>query len=262
MVSQFSEAQDRYYGRDSILLDEKLAIFEGETMKQRIRTFRRFLSPRADVLEIGPGAGHILRWLKLQGHRVTGVEHSPILAQYLAGRLSVPVINAEFEAHDFAGEAFDAFCSFHVIEHVSDPLLHLIRANEVVRPGGLAFVATPNAMSWEQRAAPPLGPNFDPAHLHIFSPRSFRSACEQTGWTVIHLTTPESSGGWARVLSGMLRKLRHEDAATTAGKYARTSSSALRALAWVFQVVTLPGRFVQRKLGAGNEIFAVLQKPI
>ena len=240
----------------------RVAIFEGETMEQRFRVFRQFLADTVEVAEVGPGAGHVLKWLKDQGHQVTGIEHSKVLAVQLAARLDIPVINVEFEEHAFPNASFDAFCSFHVIEHVRNPYAHLEKAYDMVRPGGLAFVATPNALSWEQRAAPRLGPNFDAAHLHIFSPRSLRYACEKTGWIIVEQSTPESAGGWARVFSGMLRHVRHEDATATAGKYARSSSGTVRIIARCFQFLTTPLRNLQRRLGAGNEIFIVLRKPV
>lgn len=259
--NSFNEAQNRYYGDGSILLDEELTIVEGEIMKERHRVFEKFLPATSNVLEVGPGGGHVLEWLATRGHEVTGIEHSPKLSLQLSARLSIPIINAEFEKHDFGDRSFDTFCSFHVIEHVPNPRAHLDKAYQIVRPGGLAFVATPNAHSWEQRAAPHLGPNFDAAHLHIFSPRSLELACEQVGWKIIYQTTPESSGGWARVLSRLLRSIRGEDATQTAGKYARSSSTSVRVFASIFKAITIPTRLLQRRMGAGNEIFVVLQKP-
>jgi SAM-dependent methyltransferase len=256
----FLEAQEDYYGDTSILLDDRLAIFESDTMEERYRALRKFLPKGAEVIEVGPGAGHVLKWLQKNGYHVTGVEHSQTLALQLSARVDVAIINAEFEAYDFDGAFFDTFCSFHVIEHVRDPLAHLAKAYEILRPGGFALIATPNACSWQQRAAPQLGPNFDSAHLHIFSPQSLRSAGEQVGWKVVYQTTPENAGGWARVFSGLVRTIRHEDATATAGKYARSSSTAVRVIAGMFQFITIPPRFLQRSLGAGNEIFMVLQK--
>lgn len=257
----FIEAQDYYYGDESILLDEELTIVEWEVMKERYRVFKRFLPKQSDVIEVGPGGGHVLKWLAARGHRITGVEHSRTLALQLSARLGVSIINAEFETHDFGATSFDTFCSFHVIEHVPNPRAHLDKAYKLVSPGGLAFLATPNARSWQQRIAPHLGPNFDLAHLQIFSPQSLQLACEQAGWKVIYCVTPESSGGWARVLSRLLRTIRHEDAAQTAGKYGHSSSTSVRAFASIFQFITIPSRLLQRNLGAGNEIFMVLQKP-
>lgn len=258
---KFAEAQNQYYGEESILLDCGLSTFEDEIMRNRFRVLRQFLRQSEKVIEVGPGAGHVLKWLADSGLQVTAVEHSSILSTQLASRLNLSVINAEFETHDFGQADFDAFCSFHVIEHVSDPLAHLSKALEIVRPGGLAFIATPNAASWEQRVAPALGPNFDAAHLHIFSADSLTRACEKIGWEVVLVETPESASGWARVLSALVRLVRNEDASRTAGKYARSPSTIIKAVAGIFQFVTVPMRYLQRRLGAGNEIFVVLRKP-
>lgn len=258
---RFVEAQNQYYGEESILLDHDLTTFEDEIIQNRFRVLRKFLHHPGHVIEVGPGAGHVLKWLSDSGLQVTAVEHSSILSKQLASRFDISVINAEFETHDFGHASFDAFCSFHVIEHVSDPLVHLAKALDIVRPGGLAFVATPNAASWEQRAAPALGPNFDAAHLHIFSPESLKRACEKIGWEVVFLETPESASGWARVLSAVVRLIRKEDASRTAGKYARSPSTVIKVIAGIFQILTVPMRSLQRRLGAGNEIFVVLRNP-
>lgn len=258
----FVEMQTKYYGESSQLLSVKPGLFESEVLAERFSMLSSFLSQPSKILEVGPGGGHVLAWLLDQGHFATGVEHSPVLARQLSERLSTSIIVGEFESIDLKADSFDVFCSFHVIEHVRDPLAHLTKAYNIIRPGGFAFVATPNALSWQQIAFPSLSPNFDSAHLHVFSPASLRMFSETVGWNVVSVITPEHASGWARVLTKAVRRLKGEDEEETAGKYASMSSRWGLSVATILKTATLPFRATQRYFQRGNEAFLVLQKPL
>jgi SAM-dependent methyltransferase len=152
------------------------------------------------------------------------------------------------------------FCSFHVIEHVLDPRAHLELAIKYVKPGGLAFIATPNANSWEQRLFPRLSPNFDSAHLRVFSQKSLRILAQDVGWSVVYEKTPEYSSSWLRVFSKILRKFRGEDEEATAGKYLLNQSFSRKMLLYFIMLFSYPFRILQSLFNGGNEIFTVLKR--
>lgn len=257
----FEDAQNKYYGDDSLLLATAPNPLEHEIIARRQAVLTRHLQPGGQVLEVGPGAGHILKWLLESGHGATAVEHSPSLARQLSATFTAPVLCGEFESMAIEPDSFDAFCSFHVIEHVLDPLAHLQAAFKAVRPGGLGFLATPNAKSLQQVALPSLSPNFDSAHTILFSPRSLRAYCEAAGWTVRETLTPEYTAGWLRVATKILRRLRRQDEEATAGQYAAGASARLTLVMRVLSLATFPLRALQAGAGYGNEIFLVLEKP-
>lgn len=257
----FEIAQEKYYGNASHSFSTQLTVFEREVLACRATVINNFLKTPSKVLEIGPGGGHVLNWLLSRKHKVTAIEHSSSLAHQLAKYQCDQIVVGEFESLEIRPNEFDAICSFHVIEHVRDPMLHLSRALSVVRPGGYAFVATPNAWSWQQLLFPKLSPNFDSAHLYVFSSASLRRMCEEAGWIVLRDDTPEFSMGWLRVLSKGLRRLRNEDEEDTAGKYSQTSSSLIKFIFTIARIGTSPVRFLQHILKRGNEVFFVLQKP-
>ena len=256
----FEEAQNKYFGESSVLMSSAPNPLEDEILQMRKRVLSRMGRSPIDVLEVGPGSGFTLNWLVSQGHRVTAVEHSKALARRISQSFDVQVIEGEFEACEIEPNSMDAFCSFHVIEHVQDPFRHLQKAFNLVRTGGLAFIATPNANSWEQNLSPSLSPNFDSAHLRVFSFESLRRSCEAVGWTLIEAYTPDYTSGWLRVGTKLLRRIKCEDEEKTAGKYSGGSSAAFTAACWAARVVTHPFRALQGSLGRGNELFLVLKK--
>ena len=258
--SMFEKQQARYYGAETPIVSASRSPFDREILVTRGRIVSRYLVERSIVVEVGPGAGTFLRWLINNGHRVVAFEHSPTVARYLSESFSIHVIVGEFESEATGENWADAVCSFHVIEHVADPVRHLARAFEVVRPGGYAFVATPNSCSWEQRLFGNLSPNYDSAHLRIYSRDSLRRLCESVGWTVLEVLTPEYTLAWLRVFSKILRRLRREDEEVTAGKYASSGSAFFRAFAAATIFASAPIRFLQSICSAGNELFFVLKK--
>ena len=257
---EFEAAQGKYYGEESILLSAEPSPFEREAFEMRTRIVSRVLPKGSSVIEVGPGAGVFLQWLVANGYRATAIEHSQELAGEIAAKLSIPVIAGDFDNVEIDQEKLDAFCSFHVIEHVSDPAQHLAKAFKITRPGGFAFIATPNARSWQQRIPGKLSPNYDSAHLWIFSRESLRRLCEEAGWTVIDVMTPEYTIGWLRVATKILRRIRGEHEEASAGKYATGSSLGVRRLSGVLRLITSPVRWVQIAANGGNELLFVLRK--
>lgn len=258
--SGFVNAQYQYFGSESLLMQKTLGIFDREILLERKLQACHYIPLSSHVLEVGPGAGHFASLLKEMGHHVALVEHSPELATALAQHLGVPIYVGEFEQVTITKAAADAFCSFHVIEHVKDPQAHLHAALTAVRPGGIGLIATPNAGSWQQRVFTKLSPNFDSAHLRVFSKASLKRYAEKAGWVVETVHTPEYASNWLRVVSKAVRKLKGEDEEATAGKYSVVSPS-LSAVYMLATALSWPLRKLQSLLGGGNEIFLVLRRP-
>lgn len=259
---EFERAQELYFGHGSVLLQTEPKSMDREILATRLKVILERLKPHSRVLEVGPGAGFLSQALMHRGYKVKAIEHSPVLAQALREKFGLAVETDAFESNIQEGSSFDAFCSFHVIEHVPDPLHHLQAGFEAVQPGGLGFVATPNARSWQQRLFPRLCPNFDDAHLRVFSSHSLRLLCVQAGWEVVDVRTPEYTSAWLRVLSKGLRRVKREDEVQTAGKYAAATTSGFEGVYLLLGLMTGPVRYVQRLMKGGNELFFVLRKPV
>lgn len=260
-MGDFEAAQEAYFSDESILMQSSPSVLDKEILNERIAVTMRYLREGNKVLEVGPGAGFFAQALVARGVRVTLVEHSKSLAMHLRSRIGAEVVEGAFETFLFDTSAVQAFCSLHVIEHVADPLRHLECGYAAVEPGGFGFVATPNAASWQQRLSLALSPNFDEAHLRVFSESSLRQLCTRAGWRVISVTTPEYASGWMRVLSKALRKIRHENEVQTAGKYATAMSGRRIHAVRLVAAFTFPFRALQRWWHGGNELFFVLEKP-
>lgn len=259
--NEFWRAQELYFGKDSNLSEHEPDAADREILAKRARAATAYLAQQKTILEVGPGAGLFSEWLQKKGYQIRLIEHSKILAKMLERKLDVKVETGQFETLEIEPASVDAFCSFHVIEHVTDPLLHLMAGFSAVRPGGIGMVATPNARSLQQMWFQRLSPNFDSAHLRVFSTDSLSAFCEKAGWQVECIETPEFTSGWLRVISKTLRIIRGEDENMTAGKYAKVGSSRFNMIYTGIAILTWPLRRIQQTAKRGNEVFVVLRKP-
>lgn len=255
----FEAEQQKFYDEESLVLAPDFVALNAEITRRRISFIRRFLRPGASLVEVGPGAGDLIFALAARGYAATAVEHSKVLAEHLRGK-NIDVVVGDFAGQSLPKDAFDAYCSFHVIEHVVDFKKHLATAAACVRAGGYAFIATPNARGWEHRLPFNLSPNYDSSHFQLFSADSMSRALKDGGWQVVQVATPSYALAWLRVVTRILRRVRGQDVESTGGQYARTSNVRLRSAIAVFSLLTWPLRRLQESLNGGNELLIIARR--
>jgi SAM-dependent methyltransferase len=107
-----------------------------------IRHLPRF-EDRRRLLDIGCGEGSFLREMSQAGWDVQGLEPDATAAE-TAKASGVPVVQRPLERDLFESSSFDAITMNHVIEHLHDPVDALRICHDLLRPGGMLWIATPN----------------------------------------------------------------------------------------------------------------------
>jgi 2-polyprenyl-6-hydroxyphenyl methylase/3-demethylubiquinone-9 3-methyltransferase len=100
-------------------------------------------------LDIGCGGGLLCEPMARLGAEVVGADASSTnieVARLHAAEAGVRVDYRATTAEDLAdsGEKFDVILNMEVVEHVADVDLFIARCGEMVKPGGIMFVATIN----------------------------------------------------------------------------------------------------------------------
>lgn len=141
--------------------------------------------PGQRLLDLGCGSGAFLQLAAGAGWDVVGVDFD-VKAVDVARRGGLDIRVGGVEVLDPATERFDVITMSHVIEHVHRPLEVLQGCYELLHPGGLLWIETPNIAStghviyrenW--RGLEP------PRHLVLFSQQSLHSALTKTGFAEI-----------------------------------------------------------------------------
>jgi 2-polyprenyl-3-methyl-5-hydroxy-6-metoxy-1,4-benzoquinol methylase len=145
--------------------------------KLRMDFLAPYLKPGSKILDIGAGGGEFIAEAKERGHEVEGIEPSVGFARYAERAYGVKIHIAPLNKIDFGGRKFDLIHSFHVFEHLRDPLASMMLVHELLAPGGYFFVAVPNMA--EKRT--PTG-MFHFAHVHGFTYETLRMMAEKAGF--------------------------------------------------------------------------------
>jgi SAM-dependent methyltransferase len=125
------------------------------------------------VLDVGCGVGDETARLDAPDRVVVGVDYSAQTAREAAGEWGPGAMQGKtvrFAAMDGArlglqGGVVDWACSSHIIEHFTNPALHVAELARVLASDGTAFVITPNAPA-----------DFEnPFHVYLFEPSHLRS---------------------------------------------------------------------------------------
>lgn len=142
--------------------------------------------------DIGCGSGRLVWAFQQLGHSASGNEASREAVdagnEFCNGTLSAAPLG---EALAALPAKVDLFTSFHVLEHLRDPLAVLRVATEFLSPRGAFCLEVPNGHCFQTLLrGPTVDPSFGfPAHLHYFSPKSILDMLEAAGLKVVSLTT-------------------------------------------------------------------------
>jgi cyclopropane fatty-acyl-phospholipid synthase-like methyltransferase len=257
---EFFKIQQEHYFSDSDMLDSKLMIaVETEENKTKLNKFKKYSRNHKDVIEIGPGSGSFALLIESIVSSITLIEESRGFSQRLGQIFKGKIINKNLS--DFkTEEKYDAAFTFQVIEHVNEILDYLLTIKSILKDDGLLFLTTPNADSFQHKLPLNLSPNFDNAHIYVFSLNSIKLLFNKAGFEIVEITTPEYSSTWLRVVTKIIRRILRKSETETAGQYMKNENTLLKVFFFIFKFVSFPFRKIQEKLNKGNEIFIVAKK--
>jgi SAM-dependent methyltransferase len=167
-----------------------------------------------DHLDIGAGTGAFVQYMNLHGWKSTGIEPDEKARDRALAHHDTTLLPAE-EFDNFLPASFNAISMWHVLEHVHDLHSYLHRIKELLKPGGLVFIAVPNYTSYDAIKYKANWAAYDvPRHLYHFSPPSMRWLLRETGFQLskivpmwwdsfyISLLSEKYAGGHAVMLNG------------------------------------------------------------
>jgi 2-polyprenyl-3-methyl-5-hydroxy-6-metoxy-1,4-benzoquinol methylase len=169
--------------------------------------------PGGRALDIGCGNGFFLAVIREYGWEVEGIDMSEAGSRSAKESFDVTVHVGDIQDVDLPEGAFDFVHMTHVVEHVASPTAVLPRVLRLLRPGGRAYIETPNLDSYgfDTWGAHWLGLD-SPRHLWLFTPSTFQWAVEGAGFTIDRLwTLTRDEFAWEMTFAGEEREGRPRD---------------------------------------------------
>jgi SAM-dependent methyltransferase len=127
-----------------------------------------------EVVDMACGEGYGADVLAHRAARVTGVDANPEAHDHARLKYTRPGVRFVRDLVETYSEPCDAIVFLQTIEHVERPERVLSHFREMLRPGGTAYVSTPNLLT----LAPPGADKSDnPWHLREYRVEEFRALC-------------------------------------------------------------------------------------
>jgi 2-polyprenyl-3-methyl-5-hydroxy-6-metoxy-1,4-benzoquinol methylase len=127
-----------------------------------------------DVADLACGEGYGTAELAEHAARVVGVDANPEALDHARLKYTRPGVRFARGLVEHFDEPVDAAVFLQTIEHVEEPGKILDRMKAALRPGGTAYVSTPNVLT----LAPPGAPKSDnPWHVREYRADEFHALC-------------------------------------------------------------------------------------
>lgn len=148
------------------------------------------------LVEVGAGHGTFAYAARIAGFDVTAVEMDSRSCVYLRDVVGVEAIQSD-RPHDSLRDLrpTTAITFWHVLEHLREPWETLEAAAEILEPGGILVVATPNPDALQFRLLRGRWPHIDaPRHLYLIPAPLLAEHARCIGLEPIELTTTDPGG--------------------------------------------------------------------
>lgn len=131
----------------------KTELFDAVTRKSYLKVLALLQSQTEvnSILDVGCGIGDFVNTAVEEGFDAQGIELAKPAVE-IAQEHNLPVEHVDFFSETISESSVDALTMFEVIEHLPYPVSFLKRAANVVKPGGLVYLTTPNFNSLDRRA--------------------------------------------------------------------------------------------------------------
>jgi SAM-dependent methyltransferase len=142
------------------------------------------------LLDVGFGAGALLRVATDRGWEAHGIETSALAVRQARANGVAHVIEGDFFAAPYREGLFDVIVMDGVLEHLPEPAKFVQKAARLLRPAGLFYATTPHGRGLSGRL---LGTSWSvsapPEHLHLFSRGSMVRCLRNAGFSGVRVQT-------------------------------------------------------------------------
>jgi SAM-dependent methyltransferase len=128
-----------------------------------------------EVVDMACGEGYGTHELARRALRVTGVDANPEAHEHARLKYTRPGVRFERALVDGYGQECDAVVFLQTIEHVEEPGPLLDHLKAMLRPGGTAYVSTPNVLTLAPEGAER---SDNPWHVHEYRAGELRELCD------------------------------------------------------------------------------------
>lgn len=171
--------------QSDFLSEKKLYIPRFQERLKQINTFKT----KGRLLDIGCAVGYFLETAREDCWQTSGVEISSFASKY-SRDYGLDVFTGTLEEADYPAQYFDVVTSWHVLEHMEDPLGCLQEIHRILKKSGLIAIEVPNIGSRRFKKQRENWDQLKPyEHLYYFTPDVLGKMVKKAGFKIAEITT-------------------------------------------------------------------------
>lgn len=170
-----------------------------------LRVIGALRPPHSDILDIGCGDGTFLAMARDAGFDGLGIDSAEQNIRACTTR-GIDAVCESFPTEKLTGRRFDTIVAIQVLEHLSDPISFLRGCAEMLRPGGVLILHTPNARCFSFRIMRGHHRYFiPPEHLCLWSARGFKEAARKASLEIALIQALDGNHQFRELLAWFLK---------------------------------------------------------
>lgn len=173
------------YGQVEDPLYDEEAPGRSKNFLRILRRLERVVPRKGAIFDVGAATGILLDLARRRGWEPAGIEPSSWAVEVAARKHRLDLFTGSLETAALPKNAYEAVTMVDFIEHTPLPFDALRKAREILKPGGVLVLVTPDIHSPVARLAGRRWWHFRPAHLAFFSRRSLHALLRRVGFKII-----------------------------------------------------------------------------
>jgi cyclopropane fatty-acyl-phospholipid synthase-like methyltransferase len=160
------------------------------TARPRLAEIKRRATGKR-LLDVGCATGFFMEAAAEEGFDVRGVEFSTVAIGLARPDIGGRIVHGDVNTLRSQGsEPFDVVTAFDIIEHVQNPADFLRDIREILRPGGVLAISSPDTGHFLRYLMRAKWPMLQPMqHTVLFSRRGIAALLERCGFDAVHVET-------------------------------------------------------------------------
>lgn len=159
--------------------DKKIKALDKKALR-RFNYYKKHFENVKSSLEVGSSIGSFVHLLKLYGIDAIGIEPDAVYAAYADSQYAFSQEAVLFENYH-SNNKYDLVYSFHVIEHIPDPIAYVKKAHDLLNNDGKLLIECP---SWDLHCFGDVKQTIWEPHLQYFTLSSMYTLLANNGFKV------------------------------------------------------------------------------
>jgi len=175
--SIYSQSQDNLYPLQ--------AAERGMAYKKIIENIKKSAPVNGRLLDVGCSYGLFLNLAKENGFEAQGVEINKDACKYCIDTFGLRVFCGDLKSASFPDNYFDVVTALEVIEHLEDPIGFINLIYQILKPGGIFYIVTPNFESLSGKLLRYKWWSYRRMHLCYFSKKTLHRSLLSAGFSIV-----------------------------------------------------------------------------